>query len=56
MKGRKRRDNIRDAALGTSGCRRIARESPEPAYSLGTEGKRNMEEVGIGDKEEYHKI
>ena len=47
-----RRDDIRDAGQGFRGCRRIAREISDSAYSWRTEGKGKTEEVGIGDKEE----
>ena len=52
MMGRTRRDEVRDAEEGTSGCRRIARERLESAYSWDIYRNRKSEEVGIGDKVE----
>ena len=45
-------DDVRDAGQGISGCWHIARERLESAYNWGIDGKGNMEEVGIVDKEE----
>ena len=44
--------NVRDGGKGIYGCRRIAQEISESAYSWDIEGDGTTEEVGIGDKVE----
>ena len=46
------RDEVRDAEQGMGGCRRIAREKSESAYSWETDGVGKMKEVGFGDEVE----
>ena len=50
--GRTRRDDPRDVGKGMIGCRRIARERVELAYSWDTDSDREMEAGGNGDKVE----
>ena len=52
MTGRMRRTEVRDAEEGVGGCRRIARERSDSAYSWDTDGDRKTEEVGIRDNVE----
>ena len=50
MTGRTWRDDVRDVGKGIYGCRHIARERLESAYSWDTDGYGKKEEVWIGDK------
>ena len=50
--GRTRLDDVRDVGLGMCGCRRIARDILELAYSWDTDRDGKTEAVGIGDKVE----
>ena len=52
MTGRMRRDKVRDVEEGMGGCRRIARERLESAYSWDTDRYGKTEDVGIKDKVE----
>ena len=46
------REKVRDAEEGMRGCRHIAREISESAYSWDIDGDGKTEAVGIGDKVE----
>ena len=50
--GWSRRGDVRDVGKGLYGCRRIAKERSESAYSLDTDGDGKTEEAGIVDKVE----